>query len=121
MSKALQDYNHNFEQLAAHSNKVDYNLNSLSAMTANISAYERHLYMSNMISSLSAAQNFKRLYGNLQISNDLVQLTAILNTAGVDELLQKLSDGLLKTTPMCRCIVHSYLTQSTSNDSVILH
>ena len=126
VSRALQDYNHNFQELAAHSNKVDYNLNSLSQMTANISAYERHLYKSNVISSLLAAQNSERLYGNLQISNDLMTLTTILNTAGVDKLLQKLSDGLLKHTPRCRiikgkCVVHSYLTQSTSNDSVNLH
>ena len=87
---------------------------------------ERHLYTSNVISSLLSAANFKRLYGNLRISNDLQQLTSILQNAGVDQLLQKLSDALLKKTPVCRitkgrCVVHSYLTQSTNNNSVNLH
>lgn len=72
------------------------------------------------------AQNFQRLYGNLKISNDLIQFTEILNNAGIDELLDKLSNGRLKNTQVCkiikgRCIVHSYITQSTSNDSLNLH
>ena len=123
---ALKEYNHNFQELSAHETKVDFNLNSLTQMTANITKYERHLYTLNVISSLLSAANFKRLYGNLRISNDLQQITSILQTAGMDLLLQKLSNALLKKTPVCQikkgqCVIHSYLTQSTSNDSVNLH
>ena len=95
-------------------------------MTQNITKYERHLYTTNVISSLLSAANFKRLYSSLRISNNLQQLTSILQTAGVDLLLKKLSNALLKVTPVCvirkgQCVTHSYLSQSTSNESVLLH
>ena len=84
------------------------------------------MYTTNVVSSLLSAANFKRLYGSLRICNSLQQLTSILQTAGVDLLLKKLSNALLKVTPVCQirkgqCFTHSYLTQSTSNESVLLH
>ena len=126
VSLALTEYNHNFQALSEHETKVDFNLNSLTQMTQNITRYERHLYTTNVISSLLSAANFKRLYSSLRISNNLQQLTSILQTAGVDLLLKKLSNALLKVTPVCvirkgQCVTHSYLSQSTSNESVLLH
>ena len=57
---------------------------------------------------------------------DLIELRKILINAGIDDLLEKMDNGLLKNTQVCqlvkaRCIIHSYITQSTSNDSLYLH
>ena len=101
VSTALTEYNRNFQALSQHEIRVDYNLNSLTQMTENITRYEKELYTSNLISSLLSQQNFKRLFNSLRMTNNLQQLTYILQTAGIDALLVKLSNAILKITPVC--------------------
>ena len=95
-------------------------------MTQNITKYEKDLYTSNLISSLLSQANFKRLFSSLRITNNLQQLTYILQTAGINALLAKLSNALLKVTPVCvirnnQCVTHNYLSQSADNECVLLH
>ena len=92
VSLALTEYNKNFQALSEHENRVDFNLNSLSQMTQNITKYEKELYTSNLISSLLSQANFKRLFSSLRITNIIQQLTYILQTAGINALLAKLSN-----------------------------
>ena len=95
-------------------------------MTENITRYEKELYTSNLISSLLSQQNFKRLFSSLKMSNNLKQLTYILQSAGINALLAKLSNALLKITPVCviknnQCVAHNYLSQAADNENVLLH
>ena len=126
MSTALGEYNENFQNLGKHEMKIDYNINTLTKMTENITRYEKELYTSNLISSVLSQQNFKRLFNSLRMSNDLKELNYILSTAGIDQLLVNLSNALLKINPICvirdnQCVTHRYLTQAADNGSVLLH
>ena len=126
VSAALESYNRNFVKLSLHEHKVDLNLNTLSTVTANLSSYEKHHYETQIISSLLIAGNFQRIHGNIQMGQDLTELRNILHGAGINTLLEQISDGLVKTTQVCQlqkgmCKIHSYLTQSTANNSINLH
>lgn len=116
VSMALESYNRNFVKLALHEHRVDLNLNTLSAITTNLSSYERHHNESQIISSILTAGNFKRIHGNMQMGSDFAELRQILHDAGIDSLLKQISDGLLKTNQVCqlqkgKCKFHSYITQ----------
>ena len=101
MSTALEEYNENFQALGKHEMKIDYNINTLTKMTENITRYEKELYTSNLIASVLSQQNFKRLFSSLQMTNNLKQLNYILSTDGIDELLVNLINALLKINPIC--------------------
>ena len=126
MSSALKKYNENFQNLNTHEMKIDYNINSLSKITANITRYEQQLHTSNLISSVLSQQNFKRLFNSLKMSNHLKELEYILSKAGIDQLLVNLNNALLNINPMCvirdnLCVTHRYLTQAADRGSVLLH
>ena len=126
MKTALGEYNTNFQNLGKHELKMDYNINSLTKITENITRYEQALHTNNLISSVLSQQNFKRLFHSLKMSNDLKELNDILEKAGINQLLINLSNALLKTNPRCvirdnQCITFRYLTQAADQNSVLLH
>ena len=59
MKTALGEYNANFQNLGKHEMKMDYNINSLTKITENITRYEKALYTSNLISSVLSQKIFK--------------------------------------------------------------
>ena len=121
VSSALKSYNRNFEKLAAHEHRVDMNVNTLSAITENVTAYEKHHYESQIIQSILASGKIRRITSIMQMGSDLT-----LQQADIESLMKQISDGLLKITPVCQlrkgqCMILSYLTQGNSNDTINLH
>ena len=126
VSSALKTYNRNFQALAAHEHRVDQNLNTLSEIATNVSAYEQFHYESQIIQSILASGNIRRINAGMQMASDLAALSHILKKADIETLVTQISDGLLEITPTCRlkmgkCKILSYLSQGNKIDTVNLH